>query len=84
MHVPMIAVCAVQDPDNLDAYRTYTPDDLGVKRQAAERDAGRLRVDVDLSEARRSPLSAYAVRVLNAFQGGEVRVPVHARRTRRR
>jgi hypothetical protein len=39
MHVPVIAVCAVPDPDDPDAYRTYTPDEVGIKRQAAERDS---------------------------------------------
>ncbi len=39
MHVPIIAVCAVPDPDNPESVRTYTPDEVGIKRQAAERDA---------------------------------------------
>ena len=39
MHVPVIAVCAVPDPDDPTSVRTYTPDELGIKRQAAERDA---------------------------------------------
>ena len=39
MHVPIIAVCAVPDPDDPNSVRTYTPDELGIKRQAAERDA---------------------------------------------
>jgi AAA domain/TrwC relaxase len=39
MHVPVIAVVAVPDPDHPDEYRTYTPDEVGIKRQAAERDA---------------------------------------------
>jgi hypothetical protein len=39
MHVPVIAVCAVPDAEHPDTYRTYTPDDLGIKREAAERDA---------------------------------------------
>ena len=39
MHVPVIAVCAVPDPDDPTSVRTYTPDEVGIKRQAAERDA---------------------------------------------
>ena len=57
MHVPMIAVCAVPDPDNPDAYRTYTPDDLGVKRQAAERDAAAGWMSISEKRPARSPWS---------------------------
>ena len=39
MHVPLIAVCAVPDPDDPTSVRTYTPDEVGIKRQAAGRDA---------------------------------------------
>ena len=39
MHVPVIAVCAVPSPDDPASVRTYTPDEVGIKRQAAERDA---------------------------------------------
>ena len=38
VHYPIMAVVAVPDRDNPDQYRTYTPDDLGIKRQAEERE----------------------------------------------
>ena len=39
MHVPIPAVCAVPDADDPTSVRTYTPDEVGIKRQAAERNA---------------------------------------------